>query len=728
MRTGTRSGGHAWRFWRAGGVDQVRLDRGADLVHLDELDQRLWVALSCPVKGLEFDERTLALLDTDRDGRVRAPEIIAVSRWLRTVLKDPETLLRGEGAVALANVDTSTPEGKRVREAARLILESLGKGASDRISIEDTQKTADVFAAARRNGDGVVPPDVIDDAEARAVAAEILDTLGGVPDRSGKPGVDAERVKRFFAEAEAYAAWWAAGEVEPAKLRPLGDATAAAAAVYEALEAKAEDYFARCRLAAFDPRAQSALNRKEEDYVALAGRDLGARAKEIAAMPLALVEAGRPLPLAGAVNPAWSDTLAAFRDAAAPLLGKDATSLTEAEWRSVGATLAPYRAWVAAKQGASVEKLGVARLRTVLRGASRAALESAIAEDLAVAPHVEAITEVEKLARCHRDFHPLVNNYVAFTEFYSGRKAIFQAGTLYLDGRSCDLCVPVNDPAKHASLAGMSGACLVYADCTRASGERMQVAAAVTSGSSDNLFPGRNGLFYDRRGRDWDATVAKLVDHPISVRQAFWSPYRKLIRWVEDQVAKRATAADAAAAERLQAATASASAGARPDAAPAPKPKFDVGTVAALGVAVGGITAAMGALLNSLFGLRWLMPLGILGLLLLVSGPAMLVAWLKLRRRNLGPLLDANGWAVNTLTKVNIPLGGTLTKLAVLPPGAERSLTDPYAPKRAVWPGVLLALVVLAALGFLLWKTGHLSEWLPRLVPAPDHVWHLPGS
>lgn len=72
---------HRWRFWRAGGVDQVRLDRGADLVHLDELDQKLWVALACPVKGLEFDERTLALLDADKDGRVRAPEVIAASRW-----------------------------------------------------------------------------------------------------------------------------------------------------------------------------------------------------------------------------------------------------------------------------------------------------------------------------------------------------------------------------------------------------------------------------------------------------------------------------------------------------------------------------------------------------------------------------------------------------------------------------------------------------------------------
>ena len=72
-----QDGGHRWRFYRAGGVDQVRIETGADIANLESLDQKLWVALSCPVKGLEFDERTLALLDADSDGRVRAPEILA---------------------------------------------------------------------------------------------------------------------------------------------------------------------------------------------------------------------------------------------------------------------------------------------------------------------------------------------------------------------------------------------------------------------------------------------------------------------------------------------------------------------------------------------------------------------------------------------------------------------------------------------------------------------------
>ena len=80
--------GHVWRFFRAGGFDQVRLDSAADLQNLQHLDQKLWVALACPTSGLELDAQTLSLIDTDKDGRVRVPEIIAATQWACRCLKN----------------------------------------------------------------------------------------------------------------------------------------------------------------------------------------------------------------------------------------------------------------------------------------------------------------------------------------------------------------------------------------------------------------------------------------------------------------------------------------------------------------------------------------------------------------------------------------------------------------------------------------------------------------
>src|SRR3954471_1949064 len=105
---------HPWKFFRAGGFDQVRLDSGADIANLDQLDQKLWVALACPVQGLEFDVKTLQLIDTDKDGRIRAPEIIAAAKWAVSMLKNPDDLTKSSPSLALDQINDATPEGKTI--------------------------------------------------------------------------------------------------------------------------------------------------------------------------------------------------------------------------------------------------------------------------------------------------------------------------------------------------------------------------------------------------------------------------------------------------------------------------------------------------------------------------------------------------------------------------------------------------------------------------------------
>jgi hypothetical protein len=289
---------------------------------------------------------------------------------------------------------------------------------------------------------------------------------------------------------------------------------------------------------------------------------------------------------------------------------------------------------------------------------------------------------------------------------------MFQVGTLYLDQRSCELCVRVDDSAKHAALAGLAKTYLAYCDLTRKStGEKMTIAAAFTNGDSDNLMVGRNGIFYDRQGRDWDATITRIVDQPISVRQAFWAPYKKVVRFIEEQIAKRAAAADAASTEKLATAALATEKAAVAGKPPDQRPKLDSGVIAALGVAAAGIGGMIGGVVGSFLGLGMWMPLGVLGVLLLISSPSMVLAWLKLRQRNLGPILDANGWAVNARARINIPFGASLTNVAKLPPGTHRDLLDPFAEKSHPWK---LWLLVLALVGIALgWWQGKLDQYVP---------------
>lgn len=691
---------HTWRFFRAGGSDQVAIETADDLRNLRHLDQKLWVALACPVRGLEFDERTLSLMDSDGDDRIRVPEVLAAVEWAITMLKDPATLLSG-GDLPLSAINDATEDGARLLASAREILKGLGKSDAASISVADTMQTATLYAQTKFNGDGVVPVEAFDEGPERVVAGEIVAALGSVADRSGKPGVTQETVDKFYEDCAAYAAWWSRTEAEASELLPLGDATVPALDALRAVRAKVDDYFGRCRLASFDARAIAALNRQESEYLEIAAKDLHIAADEVASFPLARVEGARPLPLGDGVNPAWAAAIADFRTkVVVPLVG-ERSELSEGDWARITATFAPHEAWTAGKAGLSVEGLGIARVREILAGGSKAVLTDYITRDAALKPMMDAIDNVERLARYHRDLARLLGNFVAFRDFYSREQpAVFQAGRLFLDGRSCDLCVRVDDAGKHAALAGLAKCYLAYCSLKRPTGETMMIAAAFTGGDADNLMVGRNGVFYDRKGRDWDATITKVVENPISVRQAFWAPYKKLVRLIEEQVAKRAAAGEAASDAKLNAAaTTTANVDAAAKAPEGPK-KIDVGTVAALGVAVGALGAFLTALVGYLTGMLtlpfWQVILAFAAILVLISTPSMLIAWLKLRQRNLGPILDANGWAVNGRVKMNVPFGGALTAEAELPRGAGSSFVVRYPETPTAVPKLIFAAIGVA--------------------------------
>lgn len=608
---------YQWRFFRAGGFDQVQLDRSADLLALGELDQKLWVVLSCPVRGIEFDARTLQFIDSDNDGHVRPPELIGAIRWAAANLRDADLLVQGQDGVAVAAICDDDAVGQLIKAAAQALATELGKTDADLLTVAETS-AAQAGHAAR-----------------------------------------------------ALAAWKAAGQ----DALPLGDASAAAHALVTELDAKVVDFFTRCELAAFDERAGAVLNASEDALKALAPAALQAGAPAISELPLAHVTPAGTLPLTTGLNPAWSARVAELQaNVVTPLLGQR-QELCAADWQAIKDKLAPYTTWLASKPDPAAEGDGV--------------------------------RDLERLARYVRDLHPLANNFVSFRDFYTRQgKATFQMGTLYLDGRSCELCVAVVDAAKHAALAGLSRVCLVYCDCVRGA-DKLSVAAAFTAGDSDQLMVGRNGVFYDRQGRDWDATISKIVEHPISLRQAFWSPYKQAMRMVGEQLQKIAAAKAKAADDKLSGAAVSAATQGAGSKVAAPAP-FDVGKFAgifaAIGLALGAIGTMAVSLIGGLFGLKWWqIPLALIGLMLLISGPAVLLAWFKLRSRNLGPILDANGWAVNARARINIAFGTSLTQLAKLPQGAERALTDPYADKPSHWPYVAVVLTLLAVLVWLVW-------------------------
>lgn len=691
---------YKWEFDNIGGASRVRISKGEDIRHLAELDPKMWTVLSCPVKGLEIDDKSLAYIDNDADGKIRVNDIIATAEWMTGALKNADLLLEGKDNIDIEQF-ADNESGRKLHDSAKQILGNLSKEGSV-ISLTDTSDSAAIFAQTRFNGDGVITEATAEDADDKAAIAAAVASFGGVADRSGVQGVNAEMIENFYKALADYVAWQ-----ESAVEAPFGDCTDAAIEAYNALDAKVKDFFMRSRLAAFSPDSTAALDVQTSRIEAISSENLTGKTDDIAAYPIARVTGKAEIDLSEPVNPAWAAQFETVR-----ALIKDKKTLTEADWAEIGARFAAYTAWKGAKAGAEVEALGLDAVKDFIARNRKEALLSLVAQDSALAEEAANIDMVDKFLHIYRDFARLLRNFVTLNDFYAKDKvvaAIFQSGRLIIDQRECRFCMKVTDMAKHNASAATSGMFLIYCDCTtKTSAEKLNIVAAITVGGIGDLIVGKNAVYYDNAGTEWDAVITKVVDNPISVAQAFWSPYRRMAKAIENLISKNAADKDAKmmadANTKINAAPAALPAAA-PDGKPAAAPPFDIakvaGIFAAVGVAVGMIGTALSGLLKGLFALKWWQLLIVFaGIMLLISGPAMVMAWLKLRRRNIAPLLNANGWAVNAASKISIPFGETLTDVAKFP---KMKLKDPYKKGMAGWKKLLISIVCLALVFAALW-------------------------
>ena len=716
-----RNSGYKWEFESIGGTSRVRITSGNDIAHLGELDPKMWTVLSCPVQGLEIPDKSLAYMDVDSDGKIRVNDVIAVSKWITGVLKNADLLLEGKDSIDIKELNLECETGRKLYGTAVQILQNLGKEGSV-ISVADTADRTAIFAKTRFNGDGVITETSTDDADLKALVAAAVASTGGVADRSGAQGVNADLIESFYAALAEYAAWQAAA-VEA----PFGADTDKAIEAYNALDAKVRDFFMRSKLAAFSPDSTSALDVQTSRIEAISAENLTGKGEEIASYPIARVTGKAEIDLSEAVNPAWAAQFATLRSIAVPARKK---VLTEDDWDAIGAQFAAYTAWKSAKAGSSVEALGLDTVKAYLEQNRKAELLALVAEDAALAEEAGNIELVEKFLFIFRDFYRLLKNFVTLHDFYNkdkGVAAIFQSGRLIVDQRECRFCMKVTDMAKHNASAASSGMYLLYCDCTtNTKPGKLQIVAAVTVGEIGDLIVGKNAIYYDNEGVEWDAVITKIIDNPISIAQSFWSPYRRMAAAVENLISKSAADKDAKimadATAKINAAPAAVPPAAGTDSdKPVAAPPFDIakfaGIFAAIGMAVGMIGSALAALAKGIFALTWWqLILAFVGIMLIVSGPAMVMAWLKLRRRNIAPLLNANGWAINAASKISIPFGETLTDVARYP---KLKLKDPYAKKGlAPWKSVLISLSALIVVLGGLWLA-NLLDWAGLRSPLP---------
>ena len=653
-----------------GGSYQLRIQNAEDMEKIQVLDEVHWAATSIPTDSLNCDKAFIAYVDTDRNGRIRPAELKAAWSWLIQVLADRHRLSEGSDVLRLQDIDTHYPEGQKLHAAAELILTNLNISGTSEISLAQVRDVQNIMASAANNGDGIIPPEATSNADLAQFITSIMDTVGSRMDACGKPGISEEELKKFFHEAETYLAWKAEGEIpkghECTEILPWGIETGKAYDLVRNLEGKMDQFFAQCALVKFDERAAAQMQLREKELGEIDFTDTAGMMDRLKDSPLASPNSAGLLNFEEAINPLYVDSLLELKEKVlSRALGDSLERLNENEWREVKNIFCSYRAWLENKQGSEVENLGQDRLRSYLGGSYREQVSELIEKDLAVANELNQIQNLEKLILYQRWLMVLANNFVSFADLYNpNARALFEMGTLVIDERQITFTMGVRDRQAHKKISQRSSLYLLYVEVTGRQDKdiKFEIVAPVTSGSSEGLCVGKRGIFFTVDGREWDAEVVDIVVNPISVWESVKAPFQKIGDFVREQIEKMTKSSEEKTVS--MASSASASGTAR---------DLMLGgglAIAALGSSFAYITKA----LSEVKPVQVLMAL--LGLAMVVLLPSIFAGFVKIRKRNMGGLLEASGWAVNVHMRLNMKMGRLFTHTPHLPKDARKERRD----------------------------------------------------
>jgi hypothetical protein len=691
------------RFRNFGGIHQFMVIDDEDLSKIDTLDPARWAATSAPIDDLQCDKAFLKYVDLEGSNRIRFSQIVAARDWTFERLSRRGAMKGRNEAIKIDDL-ASNESGDKLRAAAARVNREQKAADADHVSLSDLRAFKADYPKFLANGDGVIPPDVLPEADVAAFVRDIMATVGTVKDRGGADGISADHLDRFKTRGQAWIDWRA----KTKDASPWGDDTASASALCAKLDAKIEEYFLHCDLMRHESVSEATLKMKEDDVRALRARDATALEAYLKSAPLATLHAKGALDLHGSINTLYRADFNELRDKVLHrVLGADVKELTRDTWRKARGTFDGFNDWQRSKPTEPFDALGEDKVKAYLTGPLPGRVVHFIELDKAAGPELAEIDNLEKLLLCVRWLVDVANNFVNFSAIYRpSDTALIEMGSLIIDSRRLEFCIRVKDRAAHKSIAAESLIFLVYAKIVGKDGgaTEYEIVAPVTGGEVGRLRVGKRGIFHDNAGKEWDAEIVEIVENPISVKEAMVRPFRRAAKFVTDKieswVASKAAAAEegvgsAASAAATQAQTAAegattsvaaggataiagapvAAAPKAPTAAPPPAEGLNINSIVlGGGMALAGVGAVLGGLFGMLTSLSgWLAILGVIGAVMAFSG---LLAWLKLRKRDLSVLLEANGWAVNVHTNITRRIAKVFAFTPDLPKEAKLDVDD----------------------------------------------------
>ena len=652
------------RLTLIGGSWQLKVDSFKDFKIIADFDVAFWALTGIDISVMRFEQKFLEFVDTDKNGKIRTEEVQQALYFMLDALKDGTGVDNASKVLELDAINDATPTGLAIRNAAKVILANLGKEGANSITIDEVRNDKLIKSCVYNNGDGIITPNEEHNPELAVFIKKIIEIAGSVNDISGAAGINKDLIEKFVAMITAQIAYQEEKN-QNSQILPYGDNTAKLCSVLDSILAPLDSFFLNSESLAFlgeDPARLAKLDiagdvRSADDVKNLLGK-----------LTIAAPNANCVLDFSAPCNPLMRDALDAFAGTTEFKEFFENNTLSAANWRKLKAVFASYKAWKGKNPSQGLlDKYSLDELKSFIDLEKLDQLRQLAADDLAAGTALAGAEQLHRILLYQMNMLEFLRNFVNLSSlFNTDRFSMIQAGQLVMDGRRFTLAIPVSNLAEHKKIVAKSDICVIYVEISRGLPNalvKQTLAVAVTSGNIRNLFIGKRGVFFDAAAGEFDAKVIDFIEQPVSIGEALKSPFYKFASFVGSQADKLFASNSAKAQKALGDQIA---AGKVPDTKVAQAASPINGSMLLMGGGIG--IAALGSsiafIAKSLQNVSLLSIISvILGIICIFGGPMVIIALIKLYRRNLARFLEAAGCAVNRPMRLSRKLGAVFTHI-----------------------------------------------------------------
>lgn len=644
------------------------------------LDEALWSATGASIDNINCDTLFIQYMDIDHNSRIMCFEVKEAINWTLKNLTSTGHLLEASDILSLDDINTDHQEGRDIIASASQILERLNNSRERKISLAQIRSIKEKLLENPVSEAGVVLPEAATDTHKRRYLSDIVATVGGIPHPSGKSGVNSEKLNEFIESGTQYLSWFKKGMIpeneQTTPIMPLGMNTHGAYRSYAAVREKIDQYFHLCALISFSRQMgiiDPSLSREAEDTLIKQKlpdfRDPQKVDEFLEHSPIAMPSEDCQFCFDSCINLFFKKAIRDFKsNVFIPIIGDTAKKLTEDAWNTIKQTFIEYEAWQKEKAGEIVASIEADVLETYLEPGLITSIKNLIAESNETALVLDEIRHVEKLVLYQRWLLTFLNNFVYFPYLYDPEKrAMFEMGTLIIDGRRFNLSVRVDNHEKHRETSGHSNMYVLYVAVRSAKEIKYEVAVPVTSGGKGNLYIGKRGIFQDIHGQDWDAEITDIVENPISLYEALIRPFKNFAKLINSKIEEIKSVAESKLGSVVK--ENKVDTGTQPPLSAPPREKIPDGKSPGLGnffmggsIAIAALGSGFAFITKTLSEVQWYtIVFTLLGGLLAVLIPTFISAFIKLKKRDMTTILEASGWAINVRMNLTFQLGKFFT-------------------------------------------------------------------